>query len=140
MMIRKRFITGTIFAICLVAFTACSKGDGGGTTTPPPPTEENLRISTNASSLNVLPGAEFDFNVVVESKMPADGVKIEYTVRGEADNVSYPQGPAIETKSASTAIRISGLPRQKFCVTTITVTSKSKPSNTAGTNFRVVYK
>jgi hypothetical protein len=126
--------------VLFILAAACSKGDSGGGTTPPPPTEENLRISTNAGSLNVLPGAEFDFNVVVESKMPADGVKIEYTVRGESDNVNYPQGPAIETKSASTAIRISGLPRQKFCVATVTVTSKSKPSNTANTNFRVVYK
>lgn len=128
-------------AISLCLFLSCSKGDDGGSaTTPPPPAEENLRISTNAGSLNVIAGAEFSFNVVVESKMPADGVKIEYTVRGESDNVNYPQGPAIETKAASTAVRITGLPRQKFCVTNITVTSLTKSSNTANTNFRVVYK
>ena len=131
----------SVIAILWMPILACSKGDGGGTTpTPPAATEENLRISTNASFLNVLPGAEFDFIVVVESKMPVNGVKIEYTVKGETDNVDYPQGPAIETKETSKALKIVGIPRQKFCIVTVNVTSKTKASNIASTNFKVVYK
>jgi hypothetical protein len=131
----------SVIAFFYITILACSKGDGGGTTpTPPPVTEENLRISTNASFLNVLPGAEFDFIVAVESKMPVNGVKIEYTVKGETDNVDYPQGPAIETKDPSKALKIVGIPRQKFCIVTVSVTSKTRASNIASTNFKVVYK
>ena len=137
---KKWMVYSLLISLIGVGSLSCSKGDDGGSTTPPPPTEENLRVSTNASGLNVLAGSTFDFNVVIESKMPADGVKIEYVVKGETDSQDYPQGPAIETKTATTAVRIGGLPRQKFCVCTITVTSKSKPSNSASTNFRVVYK
>ena len=136
---KKWLVRVLLMSLAMAAGISCSKGDGG-TSEPPPPAEENLRVSTNASGLNVVAGSTFDFNVVVESKMPADGVKIEYVVKGETDNQDYPQGPAIETKTATTAVRIGGLPRQKFCVCTITVTSKSKPSNTATANFRVVYK
>lgn len=137
---KKWMVYSLFISLMGVSSLSCNKGNDGGSTTPPPPTEENLRVSTNASGLNVLAGSTFDFNIVVESKMPVDGVKIEYVVKGETDNQDYPQGPAIETKTATTAVRIGGLPRQKFCVCTITITSKSKPSNTATTNFRVVYK
>ena len=138
---KKNTVLTILLFWSLLFQVSCSK-DGGGEPTPPPPPpeEEALKISTNASSLNITAGAQFDFTVTVDSKMPANGVKIEYTVRGESDNQVYPQGPAIETKTASTAISLSGLPRQKFCVTSITVTSLSKSSNTASTSFRVVYK
>jgi hypothetical protein len=137
----KLFKILSVIAIFWMPVLACSKGDGGGTT-PAPPTvsEENLRISTNASFLNVLPSAEFDFIIKVESKMPVNGVKIEYTVKGETDNVDYAQGPAIETQDASKTLKIAGLPRQKFCIVTVNVTSKTKASNIASTNFKVVYK
>ena len=131
----------SVIAIFCMTFLACSKGDGDGTNpTPPPAAEENLRISTNASFLNVLPGAEFDFIVAVDSKMPVNGVKIEYTVKGETDNLDYAQGPAIETKETSKALKLTGIPRQKFCIATVTVTSKTRASNIASTNFKVVYK
>ena len=136
---KKTIAVVSILILISCTGISCKKENSGGGTTPPP-SEENLRISTNAGSLNILPGSEFDLTLVVESKMPADGVKIEYTVRGESDNQNYPQGPAIETKASSNAIRLTGLPRQKFCVCTITVTSKSKATNVASTNFRVVYK
>jgi hypothetical protein len=129
--------------IILVFFTlliSCSKGGSTPTPTPAPPAEETLKVSTNTSSLNITPGADFDFTLSVDSKMPTDGVKIEYTLKGEIDNQDYAQGPAIETKTKSTDIRLRGMPRQKFCVCNITVTSKTKPSNTATTSFRVVYK
>ena len=130
-----------VIAIFWLPIFACSKGDGGGTTpTPPSVSEENLRISTNATFLNVLPSAEFDFIITVESKMPVNGVKIEYTVKGETDNVDYTQGPAIETQDVSKALKLVGLPRQKFCIVTVNVTSRNRASNIASTNFKVVYK
>jgi hypothetical protein len=136
--IKSVFPAAFILAFFVLLYS-CSKG--GSTPTPPtPPVEENLKISTTASTLNITPGAEYDFSVSVDSKMPTDGVKIEYTLKGETDNQDYPQGPAIDTKIAKTDIRLSGVPRQKFCVCNITVTSKTKPANTTTTSFRVVYK
>lgn len=136
--IRKVF-TATLILSLFTLFSACSKG--GSTPAPPTPlVEESLKVSTNASTLNVTPGADFDFILSVDSKIPTDGVKIEYTLKGETDNQDYAQGPAIETKTKTTDIRLRGMPRQKFCICNITVTSKTKASNIATTSFRVVYK
>jgi hypothetical protein len=50
---KKLSIILSVIAILWMPILACSKGDGGGTTpTPPTVSEENLRISTNASFLN----------------------------------------------------------------------------------------
>ena len=103
--------------------------------------EENLNISTDAPAYNETPGPDFSFRLMVESAMPPDGVKIFYTVKGESDNLDYPQNPGvIETTNKIILIKLINLPQQKFCVCTIKVTSKSKSSNTASKNFRVVYK
>jgi len=102
--------------------------------------EDALRISTDAATMALTPGPDFDFNLTVESAMPAAGVRIEFTVKGEADNQNYPQGPAIETTAAITKIKINNLPRQKICVCTVTVTSKGSSTNKTITSFRVAYK
>jgi hypothetical protein len=106
----------------------------------PPVPEEDLKISIDAASYTLTPGPSFDFQLKVESAMPAGGVRIQYSVIGEVDNQVYPQGPATTTHDNITRTNISGLPRQKICVCTISVTSTAKPTNTATTSFRVGYK
>ena len=102
--------------------------------------EENLIISTDAALFEITPGPDFEFNLKVESAMPASGVKIEYDIIGEADNQNYTNGPPVTTTEKITKIKISFLPRQKICVVRITVTSKSSGTNKALTSFRVTYK
>jgi hypothetical protein len=102
--------------------------------------EENLRISTDASTYKEVPGPDFDLNLTVESAMPAAGVRIVTIVKGETDNSNYPQGASIETIANVTKIHVVNLPRQKFCICTVTVTSKSNNANIATASFRVVYK
>ena len=102
--------------------------------------EDALRISTDAATMVLTPGPDFEFNLTVESALPAAGIRIEFTVKGEADNQNYPQGPPIETTAAITKIKINNLPRQKICVCTVTVTSKGSNTNKAITSFRVAYK
>ena len=102
--------------------------------------EENLIISTDAALFEITPGPDFDFNLKVESAMPASGVKIEYDVIGEADNQNYTNGPSVATTEKITKIKINFLPRQKICVVRITVTSKSSSTNKALTSFRITYK
>ena len=101
--------------------------------------EEALRISTDASPMNTTPAPNFNFNLKVESKMPPSGVDVEYIVKGETDNHVYFQNQTIANNSP-TVLTIINLPRQITCICTITVTSKSKATNTATTSFRVGYK
>ena len=132
---RNNFFSGlaTIIFFILLTGSKCNKE-------PVVPTEENLIISIDAPAYVENPGPDFNFNLKVESAMPAAGVRIVFVVKGETDNQDYPQGPVIETSGKTTPITIKNLPRQKFCICTVTVTSKSKSTNTAAKNFRVVYK
>ncbi|HEU5165978.1 MAG TPA: hypothetical protein VFU29_10590 [Chitinophagaceae bacterium] len=107
---------------------------------PLTPPEENLIISTDAPDYSETPGPDFNLHVTVESAMPPGGVRISFMVKGEVDNISYSQNPAIETNDKTSSIRLINLPQQKFCVCTVTVVSKSKSTNSASKNFRVVYK
>lgn len=104
------------------------------------PPEETLRISVDAPVLTTTPGPDFNFHLKVESAMPEGGVKIEYNVKGENDNQSYPQGPAIHTVNSISQIFVSNLPRQKFCICTVKVTSNKRNTNIATTSFRIMYK
>jgi hypothetical protein len=125
----------TVIIIGLVfADSGCKKSS------PSPPPEENLKISIDAASFTITPGPDFNFNVSVESVMPAGGVQIIYNVVGESDRQDYPQGQGIFTSGKMTRINISNLPRQKICICTVNVNSMSKITNTAELSFKVAYK
>ena len=126
--------------VCFVALHWIVLGCSKSGSDPEPLPEENLVISTNASPLNISVGPDFTVALSVDSKMPADGVRIEYDVKGESDGQVYPQGPAIETKATKTNIILQSLPRQKVCIGTIRVISKTKSTNRATVDLRVVYK
>jgi len=128
----KNFLSSLIFMIVMSLFmtTGCKRDKP----------EDPLRISTNASLLTIALAPDFSFNLKVESAMPEGGVRIDYKVTGELDNQVYPQGPAITTSNNTMPVNLTNLPRQKFCICTITVTSNSRSSNVATTNFRIVYK
>ena len=131
----KFFFFTIVAAITVLVVPACKKNIN---TAEQP--EEQLRISTDASALNYTAGPGTDFNLTIESVIPKAGVKIEFIVKGEIDNLSYFVGPSTETVNKITRIFINNLPKQKICICTITVTSKSKSTNFATTSFRVAYK
>ena len=131
----KLFFIAFVAAITTLVVPACKKNNNTEV-----PAEEQLRISTDASAINEIPGPGTDFNLTVESAMPPSGVKIIVVVKGEIDNYVYDTGPLIETISKSTKISINNLPKQKICICTITVTSKNKSTNFVTISFRVVYK
>lgn len=134
-----------IIGVCLLlslVFMTCTKKSGGGGTTPPP-TEENLVIasdpnpgSTTAQSL----GATYDFKVLINSKMPASGVKVDVVSIRDSDqsNVSPPQ--SLNSTSSPINVSITNLVSGVLCTVKITVTSASKPSNTASLSFKVARK
>ena len=116
-------------SVLLISVVKCHKDPG----------EDALRISTDASQVNNTASPFFDFNLKVESKMPPSGVKIEYIVKGEADNVVYYQSQTTTTASQK-LLTIYSLPRQIMCICTIDVTSQTKADNKATASFRVGYK
>ena len=129
-----KFFLPAFVAVMLVV-PACKKNNS-----PSVPAEVQLIISTDASAYNSITGPGTDFNLTVESAMPPNGVGIVVVVTGEIDNQVYYTSPLIETNSKITKVNITNLPKQKICICTTTVTSKSKSTNFATTNFRVVFK
>jgi len=123
----------TLLIILTTGMGACDKDENKTS-------EEPLRISNDAGTLSLTPGPELEFNLTIESKMPAEGVWVEISLKGETDNLDYPQGATTATREKVTKLKVRNLPRQKICVCTISVTSKLDFSNRASTNFRVAYK
>ncbi len=130
MRIINNFLLTALTASLLFAGPACKKEVQ----------EEAIKFYTDAPADTKSIGSNYIVWITVESAMPLDGVEIEYTLTGESDNSSIPQGPVIWTTSKSTSIILMNLPRQKYCVCNITVRSKSKSSNSATKSFRIVYK
>jgi hypothetical protein len=102
--------------------------------------EENLRVVSDAVNNSEIPGANYDFNLMVESAMPPDGVRITINVVGESDNRNYSPMPDTETSNKITAIHLNGLPLQQYALCNIRVTSKTKNTNTVALSFRVIRK
>jgi hypothetical protein len=127
------------FRLLTVIIMLVVAGSGCNPERPPVP-DEPLKISIDAASFTTSPAPDFGFNLKVESAMPAGGVKIEYSVKGEIDNQNYPQGPIFNTNNIVSPIILRNLPRQTTCICSITVTSQLTSANTKSTSFRIVYK
>lgn len=132
--------TVCVFACSIIL--SCKKkspnNGGGGTTT----TEENLLIGTDpdhgiivASSL----GAVYDFKIVIKSKMPASGVKIEIECTRDSDNGSV-FSQTLNNSATPINISVANLVAGILCTVKITVTSVNKPSNIASMSFKVARK
>jgi len=137
--LKKYFMRNIIFSSLSIILMSVVAGSGCKTDPPLVP-DEPLKISIDAPSFTTSPGPDFGINLKVESAMPAGGVKIEYSVKGEIDNQNYPQGPVYYTNNTVSSIIIRNLPRQTTCICNITVTSLTTSANTASTSFRIVYK
>jgi hypothetical protein len=102
--------------------------------------EENLRISSDAINNSEVLGTNYSFNLTVESVMPPSGVRISVNVVGESDNRNYSPIADRETSNKTTTITLHDLPQQIYCLSQVRVTSKTKASNTASLEFRVIRK
>ncbi|ANE52190.1 hypothetical protein [Flavisolibacter tropicus] len=130
-----------------LAIAACSKpssgggGGGGGSTT-----EENLVIAIDpdpgSSTTPVkVTGATYNFNIVIKSAVPARGVdvKVKFT-RDLNGNIIAPNDYTFDPSTTSIPVTISNIPAGEIGTVTITVTSKSKPTNTVTQTFKLVKK
>ena len=130
---RKLLLMAMVMIPCLLMMPACDPE-------PVESPEENLKISTDAVNNSEILGSTYDFNVMVESVMPPSGVTISVKVIGESDNRNYSTVSNIMTSNKTTQIRLNGLPQQQYCLCSVTVTSKTRSTNTQTLGFRIIQK
>jgi hypothetical protein len=144
--------------ICILAFassvfflTGCSKGGDSPTPTSPTPPPVVITESDIAFKVDIA-GSEVSYNTVfpvvgtsqllnanITSTLPKDGVTIDVTVKKKSDNtVVFTSN--LSSTAASNPVTVTGLTPGVLCVALITVTSKSKATNTAFKTFEMASK
>jgi hypothetical protein len=145
--IRKNSIIALSFFIC--AFAGCSKGGDSPAPTPPtpPPVAEAdiaFRVDIAGSEVNyntVFPvvGTSLILNANITSTLPKDGVTVDVTVKKKLDNTTV-FTTNLSSSAASNPVTVTGLTAGVLCVATVTVTSKSKATNTSIKTFELASK
>jgi hypothetical protein len=135
----------------VLSFAGCSKG--GDSPSPPPPTPPPVVVTeadivfkvdiagteVNYSSVFAVVGTSQLLNANITSALPKDGVTVEVTVKKKLDNtVVFTTN--LSSSAASNPVTVTGLTGGTLCVATITVTSKSKSSNTSTKSFELAAK
>lgn len=136
----------------IISFSACSKGGDSPAPTPPAPpppvvvTESDIAFKVdvagtevNYSSVFAVVGTSISINANITSTLPKDGVTIEVSVKKKADNAVV-FSASTSSAAASNPVNITGLTPGVLCVATVTVTSKSKTSNTLTKTFEMASK
>lgn len=136
----------------IISFSACSKGGDSPAPTPPTPpppvvvTESDIAFKVdvagtevNYSSVFAVVGTSISINANITSTLPKDGVTIDVSVKKKADNAVV-FSASTSSAAASNPVNITGLTPGVLCVATVTVTSKSKSSNTLTKTFEMASK
>jgi hypothetical protein len=139
------------FAFSVFFLAGCSKGGDSPTPTPPTPPPVVVAESDIVFKVDVA-GAEVNYSTVfpvvgttllinanITSTLPKDGVTIDVTVKKKLDN-SVVFTSNISSAAASNPFTVTGLTAGVLCVATVTVTSKSKATNTALKTFELAAK
>lgn len=146
--IRKISIIALSFIV--LSFAGCSKGGDSPAPTPTPPpvviveSDIAFKVDVAGTELNystILPvvGATVAINANITSTLPKDGVTIDISVKKKSDNtVVFTTN--LSSSAASNPVTVTGLAAGTLCVATVTVTSKSKASNTATKTFELASK
>ena len=137
---KKVLLQLLIVPAIIVGIGSCSDkgggGGGGGTT------EANLAVTLNPPAGSTQPAApqnDFPLTVTITSVMPPQGVTIDVKVAPDGSTSNF----FTDSKSANaptTAFTITGTPTGVVCVTTVTVTSKTKATNTWTGSYRYTRK
>ena len=147
--IRKHSIIALSFFV--LAFTGCSKGGDSPAPTPPTPppvvvTEADIvfKVDVAGSEVNyntVFPvvGTSLILNANITSTLPKDGVTVDVTVKKKLDNTTV-FTTNLSSSAAINPVTVTGLTAGVLCVATVTVTSKSKATNTSIKTFELAAK
>ena len=147
--IRKNSFIALSFIV--LAFAGCSKGGDSPSPTPPTPpvvvTEADIvfKVDVAGSEVNystVFPvvGNSQLINANITSALPKDGVTVDVTVRKKLDNAVVVFTTNLSSSAASNPVTVTGLTPGTLCVATVTVTSKSKSTNSAFKTFELASK
>ena len=146
-----RKISTIALSVIVLAFAGCSKGGDSPAPTPPTPppvvvTEADIvfKVDVAGSEVNyntVFPvvGTSLILNANITSTLPKDGVTIDVSVKKKSDNTVVFTS-SLSSSTASNPVTVTGLTPGTLCVATITVTSKSKASNSALKTFELASK
>lgn len=147
--IRKCSIIALSFIV--LSLVGCSKGGDSPAPTPPTPppvvvTEADIVFKVdvagsevNYNSVFAVVGTSLAMNANITSTLPKDGVTVDVTVKKKLDN-STVFTTNLSSTTASNPVTVTGLTPGTLCVATVTVTSKSKSSNTALKTFELASK
>lgn len=132
-----RIFAGLILLFMIVG--SCKKK----TTTPPTPTptpEANLVVTLTPPVNSVQPSApqvDFPLTVAISSTMPPQGVTITISVvRDDGSGTPAFFTNTTNSSNASNLFSITGTPVNILCLTTVTVTSRTKATNTWSGTYR----
>lgn len=137
-------------ASSVFVLTGCSKGGDSPSPTPTPPpvvvAEADIvfKVDVAGSEVNystVFPvvGTSLLLNANITSTLPKDGVTLDVTVKKKLDNtVVFTTN--LSSSAASNPVTVTGLTPGTLCVATVTVTSKSKSTNTSLKTFELASK
>ena len=128
-----------IVSAIILGIGSCSdKGGGGGGGGD----EANLAVTLNPPAGSTQPAApqlDFPLTVSITSTMPPQGVTIDVKAAPDGTTNNF----FTETRSSTTPnnnFTITGTPTGVICVTTVTVTSKTKATNTVTLSYRYTRK
>ena len=139
------------FASSIFFLAGCSKGGDSPTPTPPTPppvvvAESDIvfKVDVAGSEVNyatVFPvvGTSLIMNANITSTLPKDGVTIDVSVKKKSDNTAV-FATNLSSSAAINPLTVTGLTTGVLCVATVTVTSKSKATNTSIKTFELAAK
>ena len=125
-----------VLGIIILNYSCSDKGgsnSGGGGSG-----EANLAVTLNPpvnSSQPAAPQTDFPLTVSITSAMPSQGVTIDVKAAPDGSTTNF-FTQSTPTSSANTNFTITGTPLGVVCVTTVTVTSRSKATNTWTGSYR----
>jgi hypothetical protein len=144
--IRKCYII--LVSLIVLAFAGCSKGGSTPTPNPPPVVVAESDIvfkvdiagsEVNYASVYAVVGTSVIMNPTISSTLPKDGVTIDVSVKKKLDNTVV-FSSNVSSSASSNPVTVTGLVPGVLCVATITITSKSKATNTATKTFDLAAK
>jgi len=139
---KKILIQLFIVPAIILGIGSCSDKGGGGGGGGGGTTEANLAVTLNPPAGSTQPAApqtDFPLTVTITSTMPPQGVTIDVKVAPDGSTTNF-FTDSKSTTSAITPFTITGTPAGVVCVTTVTVTSKTKPTNTVTLSYRYTRK
>lgn len=135
----KKAITIIYFLTLALLTISCSKKEA----VEPP--EEDLKIATNPAIGNEIASAlsnSFNYKLVISSKPPKTGVKIDISVKNDLTNsITFSQTTQTSSSAVSTIdLQIDNLVPGNLYTTTTEVTSLNKPTNKTQMVFKIARK